>query len=210
MPTMAEILAAKRNKTATTSAPAQETPVQEVKEEVKEEQKKEEVASAPSPKSLSFAEKMLLKKQQETAQAQNTPVAQAVKQLEEKPAPIPAKEDTGITTTEQPSTEIDPVAVDPVVAQAYSDIKEKIERLSLASDTDLKSAMKDLKAALMKNPAAVSLMEDTDIGQMVIALRKITGEALAEAAKEKKPGRKAKENVDLSDPDKVAAIFDEL
>lgn len=110
--------------------------------------------------------------------------------------------DPNITPKEEVSTEI---------AQAAADIKAKINLLNEKSGEDLPNAMKELKAALMKNPAAVDLMEDTDIGKMVIALRKITGEAIADAAKEKKPGRKPKNvAVDLTDPSVVAQIFDEL
>ena len=102
-------------------------------------------------------------------------------------------------------------STDPQIAQAYADIRERIDRLNQLADMDLENAMKELKKALMANPAAVSLMEDSDIGQLVIALRKITGEAIAEAAKDNKPGRKPKnKQIDLTDPAVVAAVIDEL
>jgi hypothetical protein len=102
-------------------------------------------------------------------------------------------------------------SVDPQIVQAYADIRERIDRLNELADMNLENAMKELKKALMANPAAVSLMEDSDIGQLVIALRKITGEAIAEAAKDNKPGRKPKnKQIDLTDPAVVAAVIDEL
>jgi len=220
MPTMAEILAAKR--AASSSLPDTKTQAIAAVQPV-EENKEAEVPKQESPKPLSFAEKMALKKMEEAKKTENgtitgsgtntipneVPKASApvpsVSQSVEGAAPIRVSGDT--TTTSDVSNRAED---NPEVAQAYADIKVKIERLAEASDTDLKNAMKELKAALMKNPAAVSLMEDTDIGQMVIALRKITGEALVEAAKEKKAGRKPKEQIDLSDASKVAAIFDEL
>lgn len=102
-------------------------------------------------------------------------------------------------------------SADPAIAQAYADIKERLERLAEMSETDLPNAMSNLKKALMANPAAVSLMEDSDIGKMAVALRRITGESIAEAAKEKKAGRKPKDKtVDLTNPDVVAQVFAEL
>lgn len=156
--------------------------------------------------------------------------AQAVSPLADAPAPTPAKADIG---TPIPSiaqhvdaeaalrTGVTQAALDPnmptvsdvddVTLQAHQDIVNKIRILNEKSGDDLVNAMKELKAALMKNPAAVSLMEDSDIGQMVIALRKITGEAVIEAAKDKTPGRKkAPKMIDLSDPTAVAGVLDEL
>jgi hypothetical protein len=97
----------------------------------------------------------------------------------------------------------------PETAQAYADISEKINSFeALADGPPLEGAMKELKEALMKNPNAVSLMLDTDYGKMVIALRRITKEAIIEATKEKASGRKPKTKaLSLDDIDKV---FDEL
>jgi hypothetical protein len=165
--------------------------------------------------------------------------AASVPQSTVAPAPIPVKEDTKtpvVATVIQNPNSVEeklrtgvldatldknpmplpsppPVgdSVDPAIAQAYVDIKTRIDALNEKSDMEIEGAMSELKKALMANPAACSLMEDTDIGKMVIALRRITGEAIAEAAKEKTPGRKKKEKaVDLSDAAQVAQIFDEL
>lgn len=69
--------------------------------------------------------------------------------------------------------------------QAVSDIKERILQLSALAEDDLTNAMTELKAALKENPSAVEILLPEDIGEMVKALRKITGEALATAAKPK-------------------------
>lgn len=73
--------------------------------------------------------------------------------------------------------------------QAAHDIKERIVQLCSLSDDDLRPAMTDLKAALMENPDAVALMLPQDIGEMVKALRRITGEALAIASAPKAKGK---------------------
>jgi hypothetical protein len=201
---------------------------------VAEPVKKEEPAVA-APKALTFAEKMALKKKQDELAKAYTPPVQDVKQSAETPAPIPVSAATTVATVQQKPDSKDETlrtgvmdarldknpmplpdrpapedTVDPQTAQAYADIKDKIDKLNMLADTDLGNAMKDLKKALMANPAAVALMEDSDIGQMVIALRKITGEAIQEASKEKKPGRKKSANVDLTNPEVVAGIFEEL
>lgn len=215
-----------------TGKPEQLEPENMVEKTVAEPVKKEEPAVA-APKALTFAEKMALKRQQEASQ--NTQPAPAVVSSAETPAPIPVSAATTIATVQQKPDSKDeslrtgvmdarldknpmPLpekpqpedTVDPATAQAYADIKERIDRLNTLADTDLQNAMKELKKALMANPAAVALMEDSDIGQMVIALRKITGEAIQEASKEKKPGRKKSATVDLANPDVVASIFEEL
>lgn len=92
-----------------------------------------------------------------------------------------------------------PSDTDSAVADAYIDIKLRIDDLVAMSGEDLVSAMTELKKALMKNPSAVSLMLDPDIGQMVIALRRITNVAAAEAtAGKSKTGPKATKSVQLS------------
>lgn len=151
--------------------------------------------------------------------ATTTPSATIVASVEQTPNDVANKLRTGMLDASldpnsmPPPDKIKPEdSVDPQIAQAYADIKERIEKLNDMSDADLPSGMSSLKKALMANPAACSLMEDSDIGRMVIALRKITGEAIAEASKEKKPGRKAKTTatIDLTNPDVVAQVFDEL
>jgi len=81
----------------------------------------------------------------------------------------------------------------PEAEQAYADLKTRIDSLVSMSEDNLKTAMQDLKRALMQNPSAVSLMLPSDIGQMVIALRKMTGvelEAAKSSATKAKTGKK--------------------
>lgn len=92
-----------------------------------------------------------------------------------------------------------PEGTESAVADAYIDIKLRIDDLVTLSGEDLVGAMTELKKALMKNPSAVSLMLDPDIGQMVIALRRITSVASAESAvKTSKTGPKASKSVQLT------------
>jgi hypothetical protein len=181
-------------------------------------EQKQEVASAQVEKPLSFAEKLALKKAQSTQTIQ--PVSAAPLSVE-KPATIPVLADTTITTGQNTSAPIQATEIaaiketisdtaNPQIEQAYSDIKDKINLLELASDTELPEQMKTLKKSLMENPAAVSLMLDTDIGKMVIALRRITKEALVEASKEKTKGNGKKDKSMPVDADAIAKVFDEL
>jgi hypothetical protein len=233
---LAEILAKKRAAAAQpVIEPAKEEEVKLEEKKIEEPVKKEEAAIA-APKALTFAEKMALKKKEEEAKkqaTQSTPPVAAASMLDVGLAPTPASADTTTSTLPANSEEIlrtgvmdakldknpmptpEPVkkedSPDPAVAQAYADIKDRIDQLNAMSEEDLPNAMSQLKKALMQNPSAVALMEDMDIGKMVVALRKITGEAITEAAKEKKPGRKAKEKqIDLTDPNVIAAVMDEL
>lgn len=125
-------------------------------------------APAEPPKVLTFAEKLALKKQG-IQQAQATPAPKA------------------------PALVIDPSTLpeDSEQAQAYVDIKNKIHALESAFDDDLRGAMKELKEALKKNPAASELLLDSDVGKMVIALRRMTHVEIAAAKEPKKPGRKS-------------------
>lgn len=197
------------------------------KEEKSQDIVNAEVAVAQPPKPLTFAEKMALKKQQDLAKASAQAVAnttavttvppvqmtESTTTIDNGKSTIPeadAKElaQAAMPVTEQPSME----GVSAEDAQAYEDIRVKIDTLTTLDGEPLENAMSDLKKALLKNPNATNLMQDQDIGQLVIALRKITGEAIAEAAKD---GRKtrvkaSKVQVDLTDPTVVAGIMDQL
>lgn len=146
--------------------------------------------TAPS-KPLSFAEKMALRK----------------KEVEAAQAAPPKKE-------EKPALEIDPDTIpeDPEDAQAYVDIKQRIHVLEDLFDDDLQNAMSELKAALKKNPNAVSLMLYSDVGKMVTALRRMAGIQLEAKTTGKKPGKKKTEvkAVDFSKltPEQIADAID--
>lgn len=185
----------------------------------------EPAPSVPEGKPLSFAEKMLLKKQQ----ASHTEVAQvtlstapattasttstnSANSTEPSPAPMPAelviKVVAAVAEEDEHSEAIEKAS--PADQQAYADIKAKLALLSDMSDEHLKSAMTDLKKALLQNPQACYLMLPQDIGQMVIALRTMKNEAVVEATKEPKAkAAKAKASKPLT-ADEIAAAFDEL
>ena len=89
--------------------------------------------------------------------------------------------------------------------QVAADIRLKITELVDLDDEDLKDAMQDLKKALLDNPDAVALMLPVDIGEMVKALRRITGEAILSATK--KPAKKASKKFTAEE---MQNILDEL
>lgn len=173
-----------------------------------------------SLKPLSFKEKMALKNNSATAgdtsvvtaPAGNVDTAMAVSStapatfIADKVAEHDALVDARMAQMQKDIAEGN---VDPATAQAYTDIHSKIELLESLQDSDLKPAMSELKKALMQNPNAVALMLDTDIGKMVISLRRITQEAQIESATEKKTGTKKGKNTPLS-AEALAAVFDEL
>lgn len=101
------------------------------------------------------------------------------------------------------------LAANPETKQAYSDLKVRLDNLVSLSDLDLKTAMTELKKALMQNTNAVALMLPSDIGQMVIALRKMTGVELAKA-EEKKTGKKTKVKEVMLSADALEEAFKEL
>ena len=89
-----------------------------------------------------------------------------------------------------------------------ADIIPRIRQLNSLSDAQLEVEMKLLKAALMANPEAVALMLPEDIGEMVVALRKITKEAVV-AAEVKAAGRTktAKPKLDKNGQMEIADDF---
>ena len=158
----------------------------------------------PADVPLTFAERMALKK----AQAAGAPIV-ATTQPPITPSlpvavPIAAKsEESSISSTK-------PNEADAKTAQAYADIKAKINLLSDMADEDLPNAMKDLKASLLQNPQACYLMLPQDIGQMVIALRAMRQEAVVEATATKEKGpKKARASKNLT-AEEIAAAFDSL
>jgi type I site-specific restriction endonuclease len=74
--------------------------------------------------------------------------------------------------------------------QTVTDILPRIRALKDMQTDQLDEEMDSLKEALLANPAAVQLMLPEDVGQLVIALRKITGQALVSAAAPKKKAPK--------------------
>lgn len=94
------------------------------------------------------------------------------------------------------------------ISQAATDILPRIKELQNLSGEDLESEMQILKKAILENPSAAMLMLPEDIGCMVVALRRMTGQSIAEATAEKKTGtKKAKKALTAEE---MAAAFDEL
>lgn len=150
--------------------------------------------SVPEKKELTFFEKMRLKKEQESLdKEQDEQDKKSQAEILDAPESSVSKESLVSIPSEQTEEEgILTLAAQTEIEQAYSNIRTQIEELEKISDEeDLKGAMQTLKKALMQNPAAVSLMEDTDIGKMVIALRRYVKDAVL-ARKEKTSGEKKK------------------
>lgn len=76
----------------------------------------------------------------------------------------------------------------PVVKRTAQDLPGRIEEIKLLQGEDLSGAMKDLQDALLHNPQAVALLMPEDIGAMTAALRRLTGQAITQAAVKKTKG----------------------
>lgn len=183
----------------------------------------EPAPSVPTGKPLSFAEKIALKKAQSAeAEAITQPAIVPIVEEPSKPSAISTELDSKTIPEEVVIKIVAAVAEEdehqeslekasPADAQAYADIKAKLNLLSDMADTALKSAMTDLKKALLNNPQACYLMLPQDIGQMVVALRAMKNEAVVEATKDpkEKKAAKAKASKPLT-AEEIAAAFDEL
>lgn len=107
------------------------------------------------------------------------------------PAPAPTVEETA-----KAAVEIEAIksrmdkAILSEAEQTVTDILPRIRALKDMQTDQLDEEMDSLKEALLANPAAVQLMLPEDVGQLVIALRKITGQALVSAAAPKKKAPK--------------------
>lgn len=76
-------------------------------------------------------------------------------------------------------------------AEVHS-LRDRIWKLQIESGGDsLKDAMKQLQTALLENPTAVSFFLPEDYGEMVSHIRKLTGNAVAQALA-KPAGKKSK------------------
>lgn len=144
---------------------------------------------APAPveapaKPLTFAEKMALKRAQQATAPAPAPTVVS-------PIPLPELSETSEKEEEKKEEAedyIDPANLpsDPAVANAFIDIVRKARKLRTLMGDALENGMKDLKKALKENPAACELMLDEDLGRMVVALRRMKGEQLAEATSGKR------------------------
>lgn len=177
-----EILAAKA---AAAAAAASAAPVEKKEEPVVSVVNAMVEPAAPKAeekKPLTFAEKMALKRAQQAAAPTPAPTVVSPISLPE----LSEKEEE--EKKEEAEDYIDPANLpsDPAVANAFIDIVRKARRLRTLMGDALENGMKDLKKALKENPAACELMLDEDLGRMVVALRRMKGEQLAEATSGKK------------------------
>lgn len=164
---------------------------------------------APPPKTMTFAEKMALKRKEVEAknEIQTGQLLQQETSSEQKPVEV-------IKLSKEQEENLIEIE-DSEMAQAYSDIALKINYLSTTSSGEsLGNAMADLKKALHKNPSASMMLLDTDIGQMTIALRRYTHVELAESAEAKGEKKAAKKygkatNIVLT-PELLALQFSDL
>lgn len=206
-----EIIEAKR--LAEAASKVQTASKVQVKVEVKEEIKtvadpvKVEEAIIMPGKPMSFLEKMALKKfSVAPSVVAQTGLNPAIATSETLPKSF-EKTDVGQGIIPAANSIANPIELE--AEQAYADISVRIEALNSMSETDLSSAMSELKKALLANPSAMALMHDTDYGKMVVALYKLVQEDVVEAIKDKKDGRKSKK-VDLTNAAQVEAVFNEL
>lgn len=139
---------------------------------------------AEEKKPLTFAEKMALKRAQQAAAPAPAPIVVSPISLPE----LSEEPEKGEEKKEEAEDYIDPANLpsDPAVANAFIDIVRKARKLRTLMGDALENGMKDLKKALKENPAACELMLDEDLGRMVVALRRMKGEQLAEATSGKK------------------------
>lgn len=148
---------------------------------------KSEPASVEISKPMTFAERIAAKKKlaEASAPAPAAPIQTSISMVPAMPKEIKLTEDQLAVIQEEENSEL---------AQAYSDVALMVNKLQYALDGEpLAGAMSDLKKSLKQNASACMLLLDSDIGQMTLALRRLTGTELAEATKEKKtPGTKAK------------------
>ena len=91
-----------------------------------------------------------------------------------------------------------------------SEISKRIAMLNEMSESNLREEMRELKAALLENPNACSLLLDTDVNKMVASLYKLTKQDIAEASapKARKP-REAKEKPKVLTAEELAAALED-
>ena len=91
-----------------------------------------------------------------------------------------------------------------------SEISRRIALLNEMSESNLREEMRELKQALLENPAACSLLLDTDVNKMVSSLYKLTKQDIQTASepKARKP-REAKEKPKVLSAAELAAALED-
>lgn len=92
---------------------------------------------------------------------------------------------------------------------AAEEISLRITNLLNIGEENLKDEMRELKQALMENPAACSFLKEEDIGLLVSTLRKITHVDITEASSPKKKTTTKPKQKQLTAEELAAALDDE-
>ena len=187
-PTFAELLAAKKASLAATLPTAPTLPT--VDESTLDEPKPE---SKPDSKPVSFLDKL---KQAKAAPA-----------VEPELAVIPKVTISADVIRLSNATIQAGQAAPNAEAEASLDlIKARISELQNMNGLDLSLAMDGLKILILANPSACSQLLPEDVGDMVSALRRMTGNSKAAAQAAPTKGRKAKVT-EMLDADDLSALI---
>ena len=187
-PTFAELLAAKKASLAATLPTAPTLPT--VDESTLDEPKPE---SKPDSKPVSFLDKL---KQAKAAPA-----------VEPELAVIPKVTISADVIRLSNATIQAGQAAPNAEAEASLDlIKARISELQNMNGLDLSLAMDGLKTLILANPSACSQLLPEDVGDMVSALRRMTGNSKAAAQAAPTKGRKAKVT-EMLDADDLSALI---
>ena len=188
-PTFAELLAAKKASLAATLPTAPTLPaVDEPKPETK-----------PDSKPVSFLDKL--------KQAKAAPAVEPEPEPEPELAVIPKVTISADVIRLSNATIQAGQAAPNAEAEASLDlIKARITELQNMNGLDLSLAMDGLKTLILANPSACSQLLPEDVGDMVSALRRMTGNSKAAAQAAPTKGRKAKATAML-DADDLSALI---
>lgn len=189
-PTFQELLAAKKAQLAAASTP-KEAPVE---------------APVEEPKPLSFLERL---KAPATAPAP-APAPAVEEEAEAEPSRLPRVSISSEVIAASNAVAASTDALQEIEETASTaEIKERIARLTTLEGFDLKQAMDGLRSLILANPSACSLLLPEDVGDMVTALRKMTGNTKAAMmAAPKRGGRKAAAPAILNPSDLDALLGD--
>lgn len=188
-PTFAELLAAKKASLAATLPTAPTLPAVDVpKPETK-----------PDSKPVSFLDKL--------KQAKAAPAVEPEPEPEPELAVIPKVTISADVIRLSNATIQAGQAAPNAEAEASLDlIKARITELQNMNGLDLSLAMDGLKTLILANPSACSQLLPEDVGDMVSALRRMTGNSKAAAQAAPTKGRKAKATAML-DADDLSALI---
>ena len=191
-PTFAELLAAKKASLAATLPTAPTLPT--VDESTLDEPKPE---TKPDSKPVSFLDKLKQAKAAPAVEPEPEPELAVIPKVTISADVIRLSNATIQAGQAAPNAE----------AEASLDlIKARISELQNMNGLDLSLAMDGLKTLILANPSACSQLLPEDVGDMVSALRRMTGNSKAAAQAAPTKGRKAKAPAML-DADDLSALI---